>query len=162
MEHLIGHGHRRIGLISGVPGGLTTTAREQGWEDALKAAGLPLGPVVRGEWGRRGGYFSGIQMLAGPNRPTAVYAISDLHSIGLLRALHEAHVAVPRSMAVVSFDGSSESEFSWPPLTVMRQPVEEMARAAIAALRPEVGAKAEHQSFTAELILRQSCGCVPL
>jgi LacI family transcriptional regulator len=162
VEHLIGHGHRRIGLISGVPGGLTTTAREQGWEDALVAAGLPLGPVVRGAWGRKGGYQSGMQLLAGPDRPTAIFCISDLHAIGLLRALHEAHIEVPASMAVVSFDGSSESEFSWPPLTVMRQPVEEMARAAVAALGRGAGAKPEHRSFTAELITRQSCGCVPL
>jgi len=65
-------------------------------------------------------------------------------------------------MAVVSFDGSSESEYSWPSLTVMRQPVDEMARAAIAALGRPAGAKPEHRSFTAELVVRQSCGCVPL
>jgi LacI family transcriptional regulator len=162
VEHLIWHGHRRIGLVSGAPGGLTTSAREQGWEDALRAAGLPLGPVVRGDWGRNGGYQSGMELLANPHRPTAVYAISDLQAIGLLRALHEAHIDVPDSMAVVSFDGSSESEFSWPPLTVMRQPVEEMARAAIAALGRPAGTKPEHRSFTAELVVRQSCGCVPL
>ena len=162
VEHLIGHGHRRIGLVSGAPGGLTTTAREQGWEDALVAAGLPLGPVVRGEWGRNGGYQSGIRMLADPQRPTAIYSISDLQSIGLLRALHEAHIDVPGAMAVVSFDGSSESEFSWPPLTVMRQPVEAMARAAVAALGRGADAKPEHRSFTSELIVRQSCGCLPL
>ncbi len=161
VEHLIGHGHRRIGLISAVPGGLTTSAREKGWEDALVAAGLPLGPVVRGEWGRNGGYRSGMRMLRDPSRPTAIYSISDLQSIGLLRALHEARIAVPGSMAVVSFDGSSESEFSWPPLTVMRQPVEAMARAAIAALGRPAGAKTSHQGFTAELIVRRSCGCPP-
>lgn len=162
VEHLISHGHRRIGLISGVPGGLTTTAREQGWEDALTAAGLPLGPVVRGEWGRNGGYRSGMELLEAPDRPTAVYAISDLQAIGLLRALHEAHVDVPGSMAVVAFDGSSESEFSWPPLTVMRQPVEDMARAAIAALGRASDQTPDHQSFAADLITRQSCGCIPL
>jgi LacI family transcriptional regulator len=162
VEHLISHGHRRIGLISGLPGGLTTKAREQGWEDALTAAGLPLGPVVRGEWGRNGGYQSGMELLTDPDRPTAVYAISDLLAIGLLRALHEAHIDVPASMAIVSFDGSSESEFSWPPLTVMRQPVDDMARAAIAALGRPAGAKPEHRSFRAELVVRQSCGCVPL
>ncbi|MBC7763210.1 MAG: LacI family DNA-binding transcriptional regulator [Candidatus Saccharibacteria bacterium] len=161
VEHLIGHGHRRIGLISGGPGGLTTEAREQGWEDALTAAGLPRGPVVRGEWGRNGGYRSGIELLGNPDRPTAIFAISDLLAIGLLRALHEAGIDVPQSMAVASFDGSSESEFSWPPLTAVRQPVDEMARAAISALGRSDGAKKEHRSFTAELIVRQSCGCLP-
>jgi len=162
VDHLIWHGHRRIGLISGVPGGLTSAAREQGWEDALRGAGLPLGPIVRGEWGRNGGYLSGMQLIADPDRPTAVYAISDLQAIGLLRALHEAHIDVPAAMAVVSFDGSSESEFSWPPLTVMRQPVEEMARAAVAALGRAADAPPEHRTFAAELITRQSCGCIPL
>jgi LacI family transcriptional regulator len=159
VEHLISHGHRRIGLISGAPGGLTTRARERGWEEALVAAGLPLGPVVRGGWGRDGGYESGKQLLAGPDRPTAIFAISDLQSIGLLRALHEAEIDVPGEMAVVSFDGSSESEYSWPPLTVMRQPVEEMARAAVAALERNSDSPPSHQSFDAELIVRRSCGC---
>ena len=45
VEHLIGNGHRRIGLVSGAPSGLTISARELEWEDGLVAAGLLLGTL---------------------------------------------------------------------------------------------------------------------
>jgi LacI family transcriptional regulator len=68
-------------------------------------------------------------------------------------------VLVPGEIAVVSFDGSAESEFSWPPLTSMRQPVSKMAHAAIEALAEPDGGRPHHREFTAELVVRQSCGC---
>ena len=159
VDHLIGHGHTNIGLISGVTGGLTTTDRELGWSDSLAAAGLPEGPIVRVDFGRNGGYEAGQALLALSERPTAIYALSDMQAIGLLRALHEGGVRVPEDIAVVTFDGSVEAEFSWPPLTSMRQPVVEMAQAAIEALTTGFAGVTAHQSFDAELVIRRSCGC---
>jgi LacI family transcriptional regulator len=160
VEHLIGHGHRNIGLISGLTGGLTTSAREHGWHDALAAAGLPDGPMVRVEFGRNGGYQAGQRMLARADRPSAIYVASDMQAIGLLRSLHESGIRVPEDMAVIAFDGSAESEFSWPPLTAMRQPVVDMANAAVEALSAGSTAVSAHHSFSAQLVVRQSCGCV--
>ncbi len=159
VEHLIAHGHRRIGLVTGFTGGSTTIDREDGWRDALLAAGLEPGPIIRDEFTRRGGYDAGARMLLEPERPTASYVMSDQQSIGFLNAVHEAGLSIPGEMAVVSFDGSTESEFSWPPLTVMSQPVREMARAAVDLLfRPDSGALVHH-SFAAHLVIRKSCGC---
>jgi LacI family transcriptional regulator len=159
VEHLIAHGHSRIGIISGLTGGSTTRERELGWAEALAAAGLPEGPMVRVDFGRPGGYEAGKQLLALAERPTAVFVLSDMQAVGLLRSAHEAGVRVPEDVAVVSFDGSAESEYSWPPLTAMRQPVAEMARAAIEALGHGVTGVTAHQTFHAELVIRRSCGC---
>ncbi len=159
VDHLISHGHENIGLISGRTGGLTTSERERGWRDALVAAGLPEGPIVHVDFSRGGGYEGGKQLLDLPQRPTAIYALSDMQAIGLLRAVHESGVRVPEDLAVVTFDGSAESEFSWPPLTSMRQPVVEMAQAAVDALGSGFSDVTAHQTFTAELVIRQSCGC---
>ncbi|WP_394771395.1 LacI family DNA-binding transcriptional regulator [Lacisediminihabitans sp.] len=159
VEHLIAHGHRNIGIISGLTGGTTTRDRELGWADALAAAGLPEGPMVRADFGRIGGYEAGRRLLALPDRPTAVYSLSDMQAVGLLRSVHEAGVRVPEDLAVISFDGSAESEYSWPPLTAMRQPVADMARAAIEALSHGVTGVTNHQTFRAELVVRRSCGC---
>ena len=65
-------------------------------------------------------------MLAATNRPTAIFASSDLQAIGVLRAIHEAGLRVPEDVAVVGFDGTAETEYSWPPLTVVRQPLERL------------------------------------
>lgn len=159
VNHLIGHGHRIIGLISGETDATITADRERGWRDALSNAGLPEGPVERDDFTREGGYHAGRRLLALPTRPTAIYVASDIQAVGLLRAIHEANLAVPGEIAVVSFDGSMESEFSWPPLTSMRQPVTRMAEAAIEALSDPQYAPANHGQFRAELIVRQSCGC---
>jgi LacI family transcriptional regulator len=76
-----------------------------------------------------------------------------------LRAIHEANLSIPDDIAVVSFDGTSESEFSWPQLTTVRQPINEIAEAVLeAALSPlESGGKV--QLLATELIIRRSCGC---
>ena len=100
----------------------------------------------------------GLELIAG-ELPDAVFAISDLQAIGILRALHEAGVRVPEDVAIVSFDGTSESEYSWPALTVVRQPIAAMARAAVAAVLNPSQATAEHNTFNTDLVIRRSCGC---
>jgi len=161
VEHLIWHGHERIGMITGFTGGSTTDDREQGWRDALQGAGLDPGPVIRVPYSRPGGFDAGVELLESGDRPTAIFALSDQQSIGLLYAIHQAGLQIPGDIAVASFDGSTESAFSWPPLTTMRQPVREMAHAAVDLLGKNTPATHRHFTFSAPLVVRQSCGCVP-
>jgi len=159
VEHLIAHGHRRIGMVTGFTGGATTADREEGWRDALAQAGLEPGPIIRTHFTREGGFDAGTRMLQTELIPTAVYVLSDQQSIGYLNAMHQAGLQLPGDMAVLSFDGTTESKFSWPPLTVMRQPVREMAHAAVELLgKREPGAHVHH-SFDSQLVVRRSCGC---
>jgi LacI family transcriptional regulator len=139
VEHLVAvHGHRSVGLVVGASDGPDPDPREQGWQAALHAADLDDGPVARVAWSREGGYEGGRRLLRSRNPPTAVFASSDLQAIGLLRAAHERGLNVPGDLAVVGFDGTKESEYCWPPLTVVAQPI-----------------------FPAPLVVRQSCGCAP-
>ena len=156
VEHLIEHGHERVALICGRATGASTTDREAGWADALER-----GPIVYEKFTREGGYAAGQLLVKMDLAPSAVYVTSDLQAVGLLRALHEHGVRVPEDMAVVTFDGSVESEFTWPPLTAMHQPVEEMAEAAVDALTSQKILGVQHISFDADLVIRRSCGCAP-
>jgi LacI family transcriptional regulator len=153
VEHLISHGHRRIGLVIG---GAGHPERELGWREALAAAGLPEGPIARTTFSRGGGYRAGQTLLH--HEPTGIFASSDLQAIGVLRALHEAGVRVPEDVALVAFDGTRETEYTWPPLTVVRQPVEELARQAVNRLI-EGEESTEALTVPTELVLRRSCGC---
>ena len=155
VEHLIGHGHLRIGLVIGGGG---RQERERGWHDALHQAGLEDGPIARTTFSRPGGYDAGRKLLAATNRPTAIFASSDLQAVGVLRAIHEAGLKVPDDIAIVSFDGTAETEYTWPPLTVVRQPLERMAQHAVGHLIDGTAA-VEATTFPAELIVRRSCGC---
>jgi LacI family transcriptional regulator len=153
VEHLISHGHRVIGLVIG---GAGHPERELGWRDALEAAGLQEGPIARTTFSRDGGYRAAQTLLAA--EPTAIFASSDLQAIGVLRAVHEAGLKVPDDIAVVAFDGTPETEYTWPPLTVVRQPVELVAREAVRRLIDGEDAM-EALTVPTELILRRSCGC---
>ena len=158
VGHLVWHGHRRIGLIMGTNTGGDLDAREVGWRGGLADAGLPSGPVMRGPFSREGGYQTGRWLLNEAERPTAVFGSSDLQAVGLLKACHEAGVRVPEDLAIVSFDGSAEAEFSWPPLSTVAQPVGEMAHAAVEALVGG-GDHKRNRIFPATLVRRASCGC---
>lgn len=160
VEHLIGHGHTSIALAMGSNVAGEVDGRELGWLDALAHAGLPEGPIVRSLFTREGGYAAGQRLLASAGRPTAVFASSDTQAVGILRALNEAGVPVPDGMAMVSFDGSADAEYCWPPLSSVKQPVREMAEAAVSALvGPHDPADPVHVVIPSELVLRRSCGC---
>lgn len=160
VGHLIGHGHTNIGLAIGVNVGKELDGREVGWLKALQEAGLPEGPTARSEFDRAGGYAAGKRLLGSGNRPTAIFASSDMQAVGILRAIHEAGLSVPSDIAMVSFDGSIESEYTWPALTTVAQPVRVMAESAVRALvGEERGQELQHRIFPTELIVRQSCGC---
>lgn len=155
VHHLIAHGHRRIGLVIG---GGRSGERELGWRDALRQAGLDDGPIARTTFSRAGGYTAAQDLLEATNRPTAIFASSDLQAVGVLRALHEAGLRVPNDIALVSFDGTAETEYTWPPLTVVRQPLEDLAREAVTRLIDGENT-IEALTYPTELILRTSCGC---
>ncbi|HAM26161.1 MAG TPA: LacI family transcriptional regulator [Microbacteriaceae bacterium] len=155
VRHLIAHGHERIGFV-GNPDG--NDLRRRGWSDALAAAGLDEGPTAGSSYSREGGYAAGRELLASANRPTAVFVSSDMQAIGVLRVMHEAGLTLPRDMAIVSFDGSPESEYSWPALTTLQQPVRDMAVDAIERLIAPTES-AHFTRYLTKLVVRQSCGC---
>ncbi|WP_269813932.1 LacI family DNA-binding transcriptional regulator [Jiangella endophytica] len=153
VEHLLGHGHRRVGFV-GPAGG--SDDRLRGWTDAVAAAGLAAEPLIDSDFTRAGGYEAGRRLASLPDRPSSVFVSSDDQSIGLLLALHEAAVRVPGDVAIVSFDGSQEAAYCWPPLTTVAQPLAEMVRLAVGrVLDPSPG----YVELPTELVVRRSCGC---
>lgn len=157
-EHLISHGHSSVGLIVGPAAPVVVEAREVGWLDAHTARRMVPGPVARDDFSRGGGYRAAMTMFASRDAPSAVFVSSDLQAIGALAALNQLGLRVPEDIAVVSFDGTSESEYSIPPLTTVRQPLAEMA-ARLIELVIARDSGAGHDSFPVELVIRRSCGC---
>lgn len=157
-EHLIAHGHTSVGLIIGPQDPTAVEAREVGWLDAHAAHRLTPGPIARAEFSREGGYQAARRMFSSGGSPAAVFVSSDLQAIGALAALSQLGLHVPQDVAMVSFDGTIESEFSIPPLTTVRQPVSAMASRLI-DLVTEAGVPLGHESFPVELVVRQTCGC---
>ena len=83
----------------------------------------------------------------------------DEHLVTGRRAAHEAGLRVPEDLAVVAFDGTPESEYTNPPLTVVRQPIITIAERAVALLLQSPTQPASREVVPGELVLRTSCGC---
>lgn len=128
-NHLIELGHRRIGAISGPPDTLCARARMHGYTDALRTAGLEedVALVRAGQFTSDSGYACGRDLLAMPDRPTAIFAGSDLQALGVIRAAREFGLEVPADLSVVGYDNLPLAEWVWPALTTVEQPLADMA-----------------------------------
>jgi LacI family transcriptional regulator len=136
MEHLIAVGHRRIAMIQGLPGTFTNNARLNGYRDALQAHGLPLDPsmIVGGDFRRENGYVETTLLLNLDEPPTAIFAMSDLITLGALQALAERGMNVPGDMSLISFDDFDFAPHLKCPLTAVWQPREMMGELAVKLL----------------------------
>ncbi|WP_206306095.1 substrate-binding domain-containing protein [Streptomyces sp. RFCAC02] len=131
-RHLIGLGHRRIGVVAGPEDVLCCRARLDGHRSALRQAGLPDGPelVVHADLTREDGWAAARRLLARPDRPTAICTANDLQALGVYRAAREAGLRIPGDLSVVGFDDLPVVAWVDPPLTTVHQPLTEMAAAA--------------------------------
>jgi len=131
-RHLLELGHRRIAAMGGPGDMLCSRARLDGYRTALEEAGIPYDPALvrSGNFEVRAGYRSGCELLDLPERPTAVFAGSDMQGIGLLRAAQERGLSVPRDLSVVGYDDLPLASWTIPALTTVRQPLLEMATTA--------------------------------
>jgi DNA-binding LacI/PurR family transcriptional regulator len=126
VGHLISAGRRVIAAIDGPPGNPCAAHRHAGYVATMDAAGLsPL--WMDGDFTRRGGYEAMLRLLDARPDIDAVFAACDATATGALQALAEAGRRVPDDVAVVGFDDSVLAASTNPPMTSVRQPVEEMA-----------------------------------
>lgn len=166
VEHLIAHGHRRIGIIQGLPGTYAETERLRGYVAALEEHGIPEDSalVVGGDVREENGYMETKLLLAADERPTALFATSDLITLGALKALAEEGLSVPSDVSLIMFDDADFAPYLTCPITAIRQPKELMGEMAAKLLVEEL--KGERKSskrivLTTQLIVRDSVASPP-
>lgn len=159
VTHLVSHGRRRVGLIIGAHGFGNPDPRERGWRTALAIAGLEPGPIARVPFSREGGYAGVAELLAQDPTVDAIFTSNDLQGIGALLALNTRGISVPGQIAMGAFDGTKESEFCWPPMTVAQQQLTLLAAAAIDLVDSDPPGVGHHVEIPTQLIRRASCGC---
>ena len=161
MTVLKGLGHRRIAHVAGPPGDLHAEARTAAWREALPAGQAATDLLVTGDWSAGSGYQAGLALLALEELPTAVFAANDHMAFGVLRALSERGLAVPRDLSVVGFDDIAGSDCSIPPLTTIRQNHDALGRAALELLLEAIaGQPVRRETIPPELVVRSSTGAV--
>jgi LacI family transcriptional regulator len=157
VQHLIEHGHQNISYMGLSRNLYTMNARYLGYHRAMQEAGLQ-GNVFYGCNSREDTRRAVEDMLNGKNRPTAFFASNNLATRYVFAAL------LSLGVKVVGFDDFELAELTSPPLTVVRQPAQEMGHVAASLLferieRAELPQTGARIALPVEIVLRRSCGC---
>ncbi len=132
---LIQAGHRRICCIEGARSSMPNRERVEGYMKAMEEADLRDRILITGnDFSVVNGYLSTRLLLAAPEPPTAIFALSNTILLGTLKAIRESGLSVPEDVSVISFDDNMYMDYMTPAITRVGQPVENMAKLAVKIL----------------------------
>ncbi len=162
-DHIVEHGHRRIGAVMGPLHLQQARARLDGFRDALAAAGLPADAALVREAAFREdeAYTACTDLLADRAPPTALFVGNNQMLIGVMRALASAGLRCPGDISIAAIDDFPWAAAFTPALTTVRQPVDAMAEAAATRLLDRltgISSAPEAIVLMPELVIRGSCG----
>ena len=162
VSHLIENGHRNIACIQGIPTSSPNIDRVNGYKAALRKHHIKLldNFIIGADFGRRNGYVSTKLLLKHTPRPTALFSVGNLITLGVLQAIAEEDLKVPDDISIVSFDEQPYSAFLATPMTTIAQQIETMGQIAVSMLLTQIESTGAPQSdgiqIPTQLITRQS------
>jgi DNA-binding LacI/PurR family transcriptional regulator len=135
VRHLIELGHRKIAFLSGDSRIYNSKARQYGYERVLREHGIEPTPdrYLLGDFSFESGQraFEQILQMGKRQRPTALFAASDMMALGFMRSAFRHDFNIPQYLSVVGFDDIFLSDVVNPPLTTVRHPFIKMGEAAM-------------------------------
>ncbi|WP_372499647.1 LacI family DNA-binding transcriptional regulator [Herbiconiux aconitum] len=132
-RHLIELGHRGIYHLAGPQDWIEAEARMEGFLREMSDQDVPTTAPILGDWTAEFGYHAGLELLRVRDF-TAIFSSNDQMALGLIHAIHDVGLDVPRDVSVVGFDDIPEAAHFWPPLTTVRQDFAELGRRCVALL----------------------------
>lgn len=163
IDYLAKLGHQKIAHIAGCQGNnWASQVREHGFIAAMTKNQLAILPGFI-QYGKdftfESGYQAMQQLLANPERPTAVFAASDLMAAAAIEAINDAGLRVPEDISVIGFDDIELAKFLKPKLTTVRQNTVELGRSAAKLLINHIDKNQSEVDFVVpvEFVERQSC-----
>lgn len=165
VDHLVSHGHSRIGYVAGHPRFDTTLERLEGYREALRRSGIRFDSklVAPSTGDTASASTAALALLRSAKPPTALIGGNNIATIGAIRAARLLGLSVPSKLAIVGFDDFDWAEDFEPRLSVLAQPIEQICRLAVQRLRERIrdpASPTRHDRIPGTLIVRQSCGCV--
>jgi LacI family transcriptional regulator len=142
-KEFISNGHRRIAILSGPNGIFTMKSRMEGFLRTLAKNGIPSDPAYISiqDITIAGGYEGAKRLLGLSQPPTALFCTNYELTIGAILAVNEAHVAVPNALSMIGFDDLTLSQVVTPRLTIIAQPMREIAETAAKLMLDRLGPK---------------------
>ncbi len=164
-QHMIDHGHRRIGIVAPRARPSSVQERIEGHEQALRRSGIQRDGrlLVADDASVQGGMMAARRLLKLGRRPTAMLSFSSVMTLGVIVALRESGVKVPDDVALIGFDEANWSVAVAPPLTSVDLCAEAIGQTAARLLFDWIATKQpprrlEHRIPTL-FLARRSCGC---
>ena len=166
VETLISLGHKKIAVVGGHRRySDTSMKRWEGALDAIRAHGLTIDPeadYATVYFNPEGGSLGTEELLNRKREFTAIFAMSDLMAMGVIRTLADHGLRVPADVSVMGFDGIPLGEFIVPRLSSVAQPAVDMAHRCVELLLDAIehNAPARHEAVPFTLLYRESTGPV--
>lgn len=166
VDHLVGIGHRRIGMVAGRAGLATSSERTAGYRLGLERNGMASSPefVVSGDSQAQPAEDAVATLLRLPEPPTAIVVGNNRMTIGVMRGLRAAGLSVPDAIALVAFDDFEWSDLFHPRLTAIAQPVLAIGEQAFDLALSRInapGTPPRRVLIRPTFMHRESCGCRP-
>ncbi len=165
-EHLIEHGYKALGIITGPEGSLDSEERQRGFEDALTENGLMLRPelVAHQNFKREGGRHGFSRLMSQRVKPDAIFCCNDMMAIGAIEEAETMKISIPGDVALVGFDDVDVGGLIVPKLSTVHVPVCEIGGRALRHLLDTVVALPPdrlviNEKISTGLMIRESCGC---
>lgn len=135
MDHLYALGHRHIGVLAGPTSGPLCRDRLAGVRNsASRHGGLASLDILHGDFSMDWGVLGAASILSQALRPTALLCLSDEIAIGAIHTIRSMGLHCPRDISVVGFDDITVAQYLHPPLTTVRQPMEDIGRETVRLL----------------------------
>jgi LacI family transcriptional regulator len=160
-RHLLELGHRRLGIVRGPSNTSTSRDRTAGLLDVLAKNGITQDPALirEGAYSHQSGYQHTRELLRLPDPPTAIVCGNDVVAFGALDAALSLGVRVPQDVSILGFDDIPMASWEVFQLSTLRQPIGDMARAAVRMLAERIEHRADigpgrEQVFATSLVRR--------
>jgi DNA-binding LacI/PurR family transcriptional regulator len=163
---LLDLGHRRLSVVAGRSGVSSNDERVKGCRAAFIERGLELGAeqIVIANFREEQAFVETRRLLSQTQRPTAIVSLSNMMTIGVMRALVAEQVASPREISLIGIDDFDWAEIMNPRPTTIAQPIVEMTREAISILLDQIGngrpSTGRRITFAPRLVVRDSCAAL--
>jgi LacI family transcriptional regulator len=165
VEHLIGLGHRRIGMVTETSEVSTARDRLRGYREALEGTGIEFEAELVAESSAidpNAAAAATLKLLMLPEPPSAIFAVNNIAVVGVVEAARQRGLEIPGDLALVCFDDIEHVSRLYPFLTVMAQPAETYGTIAtqllLDRLHGRIGDRRRIVVLPADFVVRQSCG----
>jgi LacI family transcriptional regulator len=162
IRYLLELGHSRIGFVTGLLYVIDGKKRLQGYMSTLKSHNIEVDEnlIFKGDFTEKSGYDALYYFLSLRHPPSAIFCSNDHMAVGVFKAAHEQNLKIPDDLSVVGFDDINMASFLSPPLTTIRQPIDELGKTAAKLMLDCIENKSNWGRkiiIEPELIIRSSC-----